>query len=136
MELIYQAEVQVTGGRDGLAQSTDGLLNLAIQKPKELNGLGIQPNPEQLFAAAWGASLLSTIKMFAASSNIDTEKATVTVRTSLNRNASGYLLAADIEVHIPGLSVEETAEIVEEAYLFCPYYKAIRGNIDVKILAV
>ena len=51
MKALYQTTAHVTGGRDGLAKSNDGLLEVRLSAPKELGGKGGATNPEQLFAA-------------------------------------------------------------------------------------
>ena len=51
-KILYEAEVTATGGRDGKAASTDGLLSVSLSVPKSLGGPGGEgTNPEQLFAA-------------------------------------------------------------------------------------
>jgi len=50
-KILYQTQVKATGGRDGSAISSDGNLNVKLNKPKELGGSGgAATNPEQLFA--------------------------------------------------------------------------------------
>src|SRR5882762_7565406 len=53
-KILYEAEVTATGGRDGKASSSDGLLSVSLSLPKALGGPGGQgTNPEQLFAAGY-----------------------------------------------------------------------------------
>ena len=55
MDILYKAVVTSTGGRDGAAKSSDGLLEVKLAAPKELGGGGGATNPEQLFAAGYSA---------------------------------------------------------------------------------
>jgi lipoyl-dependent peroxiredoxin len=52
----------------------------------------------------------------------------------LGTNAGGYLVGARLNIHLPGLDREVAQSLVDAAYeSTCPYSKATRGNIDVKI---
>ncbi len=56
MNILYQATVTSTAGRDGRAQSNDGKLDVQLSMPKELGGnVAAGTNPEQLFAAGYSA---------------------------------------------------------------------------------
>ena len=51
-KVLYRAQATATGGRDGRAVSSDGILDVKLVTPKELGGAGGEgTNPEQLFAA-------------------------------------------------------------------------------------
>lgn len=39
-KVLYEAAAKATGGRDGAAISSDGLLNVKLSTPKELGGAG------------------------------------------------------------------------------------------------
>ena len=54
-KVLYTAHVTATGGRDGVAKSSDGKLEVRVTPPKELGGNGEGTNPEQLFAAGYAA---------------------------------------------------------------------------------
>ena len=55
MSALYSTTVNAIGGRNGTVKSTDGLLDLRLAMPDSLGGKGGATNPEQLFAAAYGA---------------------------------------------------------------------------------
>ena len=44
-------------------------------------------------------------------------------------------LAAKLFVSIEGLSPEETLRYVQETENICPYTKAVKGNIEVELVA-
>lgn len=55
MSALYSTTVTAIGGRNGVATSDDGLLNLKLSLPKGIGGKGDATNPEQLFAAGYAA---------------------------------------------------------------------------------
>ncbi|MGC8165473.1 organic hydroperoxide resistance protein, partial [Salmonella enterica] len=56
---LYTATATATGGREGSAKSSDGVLDVKLSTPKELGGAGGNgTNPEQLFAAGYSACFL------------------------------------------------------------------------------
>ncbi|MEY4425845.1 MAG: hypothetical protein RL535_143, partial [Pseudomonadota bacterium] len=61
-KVLYKANATATGGRDGHAVSSDGLLNVKLAPPKELGGMGGATNPEQLFAAGYSACFMGAMK--------------------------------------------------------------------------
>ena len=136
MEKLYTASVTANGGRDGHIKSSDGILDFELRKPKELGGQGGATNPEQLFAAAWGACYLGALGSVAEPEGVDVSEATVTVQVSFNKDGNAFVLSADLDVHIPGLSHEETQKLADKAHRACPYSKATRGNIEARVTAV
>ena len=61
--VLYTAKTRTTGGREcGASRSSDGLLDLWLATPGSDR---IGTTPEQLFAAAWSASLESAIALAA-----------------------------------------------------------------------
>jgi len=136
MEKLYTAEVTATGGRDGHVKSSDGALDFQLRKPKELGGQGGATNPEELFAAAWGACYLGALGTIAAKAGVDVSEANVKVLVSFNKDGNSYALSADLDVHIPGVTAEETQSLADKAHAVCPYSKATKGNIDVRVTAV
>ncbi len=64
MKILYKTKAITTGGRDGHVETEDGNLKLNLSMPKELGDPG-KPNatnPEQLFAAGYGACFESAIR--------------------------------------------------------------------------
>lgn len=136
MEKLYTAEVLATGGRDGHIKSSDGILDFELKKPREMEGQGGATNPEQLFAAAWGPCYLGALDMIAQHDGVDVSEATVNVLVSFNKDGNSFLLSADLDVHIPGILLEEAQALAEKAHRVCPYSKATRGNIEVRVTAI
>lgn len=136
MEKLYTASVTANGGRDGHIKSADGILDFELRRPTELGGQGGATNPEQLFAAAWGACYLGALGSVAEHDGVDTSEATVNVQVSFNKDGNAFTLSADLDVHIPGLAHDETQKLAEKAHRACPYSKATKGNIEVRVTAV
>lgn len=133
----YTAEVFVTGGREGHAVSSDGVLDVQIRRPK-LQGENEGTNPEQLFAAAWGACYLGAVNAVTRETDIDVSGAKVDVLVSLGEDVThgGNGLSARIALSIPGLDLAEVQSLADQAHQICPYSKVTRGNIDVQVVAV
>lgn len=136
MKALYQTQVHVSGGREGKIQSTDGRLELSLVPPKELGGpaLGQGTNPEQLFAAGYGACFESAVRFVARSKKVTLKEASVDATvTLLGKPDGGFQLAAKLAVSLPGIDQELAQSLVNEAHTICPYSVATRGNIDVEI---
>jgi len=136
MEKLYTAEVTATGGRDGHVKSSDGMIDWEMRKPKEMDGQGGGFNPEQLFAAAWSSCYLGALGVVAIKDGIDVTNAEVTARVSFNKDGNSFLLSAELDVHIPGIHIEEAQRLAEKANHACPYTKATKGNIDTTVIAL
>ncbi|GAB3905694.1 organic hydroperoxide resistance protein [Mucilaginibacter boryungensis] len=137
MEKLYTAVVTATGGRDGHIKSSDGIIDLEMKKPKALGGEDGYANPELLFAGAWGSCYLGALGSVGKRDGVDVTGATTEVHISFNRESeTSYFLSAELHVHIPGLDLAKTQKLADAAHKGCPYSKATRGNIDVKIIAV
>jgi Ohr subfamily peroxiredoxin len=130
------AKVTVTGGRAGHAVSDDGALDVQLRLPKT-NGASGGTNPEQLFAAAWGACYQSALLASARNAGVDASNSTVRVDVSQGPDETGgYGLAARIAVEIPGLDRAKARELADAAHAMCPYSRATRGNVDVEVSVV
>ena len=132
VKVIYTAKTRTTGGREyGASRSFDGFLDIRLSTP----GSGrIGANPEQLFAAAWSASLESAIALAA-------RQRTIALPTGLAIEAEvdlcladgAYFLRARLNVSLPGVERAVALALVDEAHQTCAYSKATRDNIDVVV---
>jgi Ohr subfamily peroxiredoxin len=113
----------------------NGGLALAMALPKEVGGAGDGHNPEQLFALGWSACFGQAILVLAKKHDLDGQAAKVTCDVTLNTEG-GFSLAAELKVSIPGADKAKLQALVEEAHQICPYSKATRGNIPVKLTVV
>ncbi|MFF3876605.1 Ohr family peroxiredoxin [Streptomyces sp. NPDC001978] len=127
--------MNVTGeGRNGgRVQSDDGLLTTALALPKELDGTGDATNPEQLFAAGWGACFLGALCLVAAQRKVKLTSTAINTEITLVHSEAGFSLAAVLNVELGGVGQDTATVLTKAAHQTCPYSKATRGNIPVTI---
>jgi len=130
-KVLYTGKVHVSGGREGIAKSSDGALDTALSSP---GSTGKGTNPEQLFAAGWAACFIGAMKHNASQLKIVLPaNAAIDAEVDLALADSGFNLQARLNVVLPGLTYEEAKTVVEAAHQTCPYSKATRDNINVQI---
>jgi len=133
-KVLYTAKAHTTGGREGRSTTDDGLLDVALMPPKEMGGKGGATNPEQLFAAGYSACFIGAIKFVAAQRKIAVSPdAAIDASVSIGPIPTGFALAVELAVSLPGMDRAAAQELVEAAHQVCPYSNATRGNIDVKL---
>ncbi len=133
MKTLYTAHATITGGRDGRAVTDDNKIDVKLVPP----GSGKDgTNPEQLFAVGYGACFGGAVAAVSKSQDVSGK---VTVKSDVNLNkddTGGFFISVVLDVNIEGLDDEEKLEeIVLSAHHMCPYSKATRGNIEVKLRA-
>ncbi|HTJ18515.1 MAG TPA: organic hydroperoxide resistance protein [Steroidobacteraceae bacterium] len=135
-KVLYTAQATATGGRDGRAVSSDGVLNIQLSTPRELGGAGGPgTNPEQLFAAGYSACFLSALKFVAGKEKVALPAETnISARVGIGPIATGFGIQAELRISVPGLPKEKVQALVEKAHMVCPYSNATRGNIDVTLV--
>lgn len=133
---IYTAHVSVEGGRDGRARTSDGLLDVVLSSPPELGGTGNGVNPEQLFAAGYGACFESAVRLVARRQRIETGDVSVEASVSLLATPErSFTLEVELDVSLTEVAADDAVELARAATLICPYSVATRGNIATKIVA-
>lgn len=137
IEVLYTAESTVTGGRNGHVKSSDGVIDLNIKMPKSMGGEGGNvSNPEQLFSAGYAACFDGALNLVASMQRKKIQSQT-TAKVSIGKNKEGgFDLAAEIISEMQGVSQEEADELIRMADQVCPYSRATRGNIEVKLTAI
>lgn len=133
--ILYRAQAQASGGREGRAASSDQVLQVVLSTPRELGGAGGPgTNPEQLFAAAYSACFLGAIKFVAAQEQIAlSPEVTVEADVGIGAVATGFGIEAALKIALPGLARAEAEKLVQQAHVVCPYSHAIRNNVDVTL---
>lgn len=137
-KVLYRAYAEATGGRDGRAISSDGVLDVALTTPRELGGAGgAGTNPEQLFAAGYSACFLGAMKFVAARDKLAIP-ADVSIEGVVGIGAipTGFGIEVELRISLPGLDTEAAHTLVERAHIVCPYSNATRDNIDVTLTLV
>jgi Ohr subfamily peroxiredoxin len=133
-KVLYTAEASTTGGRDGHARSSDGVLDVDVRVPEAMGGKGGGTNPEQLFAAGYAACFQSALGVVSRRQKVDTSGSTVTGKVSIGTIDGGaFGLAVELDVAIPGVDADTAQGLADAAHLVCPYSNATRGNIEVTI---
>jgi lipoyl-dependent peroxiredoxin len=132
---LYTAQATSTGGRDGKSRSSDGVIDLKLELPKEMGGAGNRgTNPEQLFAAGYSACFIGALKFVAGAQKIaiapDTS-ITADVGIGPLKDKPGFGITVAMAVSIPGMDRAQAQALVKAAHEVCPYSNATRGNVDV-----
>ncbi|WP_152224478.1 organic hydroperoxide resistance protein [Pseudomonas sp. SCB32] len=135
IKALYTATATATGGRDGRAISSDGILDVKLSTPRELGGQGGEAtNPEQLFAAGYSACFIGAIKFVASQSKKQVPAdASITGKVGIGQIPGGFGLEVELNINLPGLDLAEAQDLVAKAHQVCPYSNATRGNIDVRL---
>jgi Ohr subfamily peroxiredoxin len=135
LKILYTAEASATGGREGHAGTSDGRLDVDLDVPAEMGGPGGPgTNPEQLFAAGYAACFQSALLRFAAGRHLDLSGSRITARVGIGTlPGGGFGLAAALDLDAPQLNREEAIDLMRRAHEACPYSRATRGNIEVRL---
>lgn len=136
---VYTAHAHTTGGRTGTSKTDDGRLAVTLDTPKAMGGNdGPGTNPEQLFAVGYSACFLGALKAVARGEKVKvpdetTIDASVSFGENANEGATGFNIAVELKVTLPGFAKEDAEALVHKAHAICPYSNATRGNVDVKL---
>ncbi|MDD5457261.1 MAG: organic hydroperoxide resistance protein [Candidatus Margulisbacteria bacterium] len=135
MKIKYEAIVTNKGGRNGHITSCDGVLDMDVALPKEMNGPGVKlTNPEQLFAAGYSTCFGSAMQSAARKKNISLQDFSVTAHVGLFKNEKDiYNLQVKLVVKLPGLDTTTARSIMEAAHHLCPYSLAVKNNVEVTL---
>lgn len=135
MKPLYTAQATAEGGRDGKVSTSDNKVQENLATPSEMGGSGGDgTNPEQLFASGYAACFDGALNLIADKDGQNIESKT-TADVHIGKEGDGFGLAADIHVEVNGVDQSKADELVQKAHEFCPYSKAIKGNIEVKVNA-
>lgn len=108
---------------------------------KSLGGTGDKgkTNPEELFAAGFGACFQSAMNASAASLGITMPKAKedsivdATVHLIGDMKKLDMGLRVEMKVRVKGLERADVEKVVKKAEEVCPYSRATRGNVEVAV---
>ncbi|MDP9408137.1 MAG: organic hydroperoxide resistance protein [Actinomycetota bacterium] len=141
MTRLYTAEATAYGPRTGTVVSSDDRLDLELSRPAEMGGDGGPgTNPEQMFAAGYAACFHSAMRYGVKELGLAADSlqgAYVTARVHFDKSgATDFDLAVDLLAHAPKLDAEQTRAVMEKTHTICPYSRATRGNVDVRLEVV
>ena len=134
MAVLASETAGATAGREGKATSPDGKINLNLSSPGSHSP---GTNPEQLFAAGYSACFGGAIGLAASLAKIPLKPSDikVTATVNLNKDESGFFLDVTLNAELNGVDQAQAEVLVAKAHTICPYSKATRGNIEVKLQA-
>lgn len=137
---LYKTTATVTGARNGHIKSEN--LDIHLSMPKSLGGAGNSPNPEELFAAGYGACYQSAMNIVAASMGIKMPKKQEDSTVETTVHLVGDLKQADLGIRVDmvvkvkGVAKEDLEKLVEKTKEVCPYSRATKGNVQTNVEVV
>jgi lipoyl-dependent peroxiredoxin len=136
MTTLYQTSVTAHGGREGRVTSADNILDVPLAMATEMGGKGgAATNPEQLFAAGYAACFSSAVRLVARAQKVALDDVTITAQVALTKtDAEGFKLEAELHGSFVGVARAQAEALMAAAHQVCPYSKATRGNLDVKLV--
>lgn len=136
---LYSAHAKVVGARTGHVDGEN--LHVDLTMAKALGGTGDagKTNPEELFAAGYGACFQSAMNASAAGLGIKMPsakedsivEATVDLVGDMKKLDMG--LRVELKVMVRGLSNEDLKKVTDKAKEVCPYSRATAGNVHTTI---
>jgi Ohr subfamily peroxiredoxin len=130
MAIVYTAHAISTGGRQGHVETDDKKLSFDLSSP---GAGGAGTNPEQLFACGYAACFGGAVQFIARQQGLDVGQVTLKCDVDLHKDDNGFHLSAAMDVQLPGMDEAKAIKLVQDTHAFCPYSKATRNNIDVKL---
>lgn len=136
---LYSAHAKVVGARTGHVESES--LNVDLTMAKALGGTGDtgKTNPEELFAAGYGACFQSAMNAVAPSVGVrmPSKKEDSIVETTVDlvgdMKGMDMGLRVTMVVKVKGLEKADLEKVVEKAKEVCPYSRATKGNVHTTV---
>ncbi len=134
MTALYTAIATATNGRSGSIKTDDGNLSAPLSFPKELGGPGgTGTNPEQLFAAGYAACFGSALGLVARMQKVAIGDVAITAKVGLVKDDASFHLEVELHGEFKSIPTEQAHALMQAAHEVCPYSRATRGNIAVKL---
>lgn len=137
--VLYSARATVVGARTGHVDGENLKVDLTMAKALGGTGDAGKTNPEELFAAGYGACFQSAMNASAAGLGIKMpskkEDSIVEARVDLVGDMKKLDMGLKVEllVKVRGLSKEDLTKVTEKAKEVCPYSRATAGNVHTTI---
>jgi len=132
-DAIYTARAHAIGGRQGTAKTDDGHLDVKLGYPKSMGGNGEGTNPEQLFAAGYGACFLGALGLVARNQGVKLGEHSLDSEVDLIKDETSFHIGVRLTLNAPELDRETAEKVLHAAHEVCPYSKATRGNVEVTL---
>jgi lipoyl-dependent peroxiredoxin len=136
-KVLAAGNTHATVNRDPDAQRGEfGVYDLKLSAPgvETLEFVATEPHPraEQLFAGAWSACYTTVFGNVAQLKKVTLPPDySVDIKVNIGQTGVAWFLGAEFIVRVPGLEKEVVESIAHLAHQFCPYSKAVRGNIEI-----
>lgn len=136
--VLYTAHAKVTGARNGHIEGDEGL-KLDLSMPKALGGSSGKTNPEELFAAGYGACFQSAMNAVAPSLGIKlptgAQDSVVDAKVHLIGDMKQLDLGIKVDLHVKvkGVKKEDIEKVVAKTKEVCPYSRATQGNVTTNV---
>ena len=130
-DALYTARAHAVGGRQGAAKTDDGKIDVVLGYPKELGGDGKGTNPEQLFAAGYGACFLGALGLVAKNEGVALGEHSLDAEVDLIKDETSFHIGVRLKLNAPDVDRATAQDLLEKAHRICPYSKATRGNVEV-----
>jgi len=136
MKKFLERTATAFGGRDGEIRDTQSGYSVKLSKPAEMGGVNPKgTNPEELFSIGYSSCFASSLEYLLIANQVDYESLSVKADTALMMDEkTGFSFALTVKATIQGVSKELEKEYIQKAYNFCPYSKAIKGNVNVTFI--
>lgn len=135
MKILDTISATTTGGRDGKGQTSDGKLDVKFSLMKALGGKGDGLTPEHFFAQGYSACFGSALQYVAGLKKIHlSPDFSITAKVDIGQTDDGnFQLEVELTARLPGVDKAQAEELVKTAHTVCPYSRAIKGNVPVKL---
>lgn len=123
-----------TGGQDSWIKVENSDLDIAANIPVEMGGVKTGgTNPEELFLAGSIGCLTRSFEFLARKEGLSYESVSVEGEVFLEDDETngGFKFRLSIEFSVEGMDEDVKKEIIEKTIAFCPFSKAIKGNVVV-----
>jgi osmotically inducible protein OsmC len=141
MKITYTAHATASNGGRGVgeAHTDDGRVGVKFSQPKAMGGDdGPGTNPEQLFALAYSACFLSSMRSAARRSG-KTLPADATVEAAVSfadrEDSVGYTMIPKLTARVPGWDKADIEANMKLAHDICPASNLVRFAHEVELTA-
>ena len=138
--ILYSVSAKAVGARNGHVDGGEGL-KVDLGMPKSLGGKGglNKTNPEELFAAGYGACFQSAMNIVAQGEGVsmpskpEDSVIDTTVHLVGDLKKADLGIRVDMIVKVKGVKQDVLEKIVEKTKTVCPYSRATQGNVTTAV---
>ncbi len=136
MKEILTRTATTFGGRNGEIKDTTSGLTFKLAKPKQMGGIGLDgTDPEELFSVGYSSCFASSMEYLLQNDKVEYESLYVKADTKLVMvENEGFKFKLIVEARIKGVDKTTLDKYIKGAKDFCPYSKAIKGNVDIEFI--